>query len=114
MARIRREPPRFAPGSSYSYSNAGFVVLGAIVERVAGQPYGGYTREHVFTPAGMRDTVVRSRRPVDVNGMAHPYALVGSDGRPLGPMPAAEPSTGAESRDIGDRAQGASPAGRSR
>lgn len=35
------------------------------------------------------DTVVRSRRPVDVNGMAHPYALVGPDGRPLalGPMP---------------------------
>ncbi|WP_230203200.1 serine hydrolase domain-containing protein [Parafrankia discariae] len=113
LARIRREPPRFAPGSGYSYSNAGFVVLGAIVERVTGQAYADYTREHVFTPAGMRDTVVRSRRPVDVGGMAHPYALVGPDGRPLdlGPAPAAELPPGTETRDLGDQVQGASPAG---
>jgi D-alanyl-D-alanine carboxypeptidase len=50
------DPLRFEPGKSWSYSNAGFIVLGAIVENASGQNYFEYVREHVFTPAGMKDT----------------------------------------------------------
>lgn len=46
-------PLAFEPGTSRAYSNAGFVVLGAIVERASGQPYSEYLEEHVFAPAGM-------------------------------------------------------------
>ena len=50
------DPLRFEPGKSWSYSNAGFIVLGAIVEKASGQNYFEYVRDHVFTPAGMKDT----------------------------------------------------------
>jgi D-alanyl-D-alanine carboxypeptidase len=49
-------PLLFEPGTSWRYSNFGFVVLGAIVEKLSGQNYFDYVREHVFAPAGMKDT----------------------------------------------------------
>jgi CubicO group peptidase (beta-lactamase class C family) len=50
------EPLRFEPGARFGYSNAGFVVLGAIVERVSGENYFDYVREHIYKPAGMTDS----------------------------------------------------------
>jgi CubicO group peptidase (beta-lactamase class C family) len=47
------QPLKFEPGSSRAYSNGGYVVLGAIIERVTGQSYYEYVREHIFKPAGM-------------------------------------------------------------
>lgn len=46
----------FAPGTKWSYSNAGFMVLGAIIEKVSGQNYFAYVKENVFRRAGMNDT----------------------------------------------------------
>jgi D-alanyl-D-alanine carboxypeptidase len=43
----------FAPGARFSYSNAGFAVLGMIVERVSGMNYYDYMRRNVLTRAGM-------------------------------------------------------------
>ena len=50
------EPLLFEPGTSRRYSNAGYVVLGLIVEKASGQAYHDYVREHLFRPAGMKDT----------------------------------------------------------
>lgn len=50
------KPLQFEPGTGQRYSNAGYVVLGAIVEAVSGQDYYEYVREHIFKPAGMADT----------------------------------------------------------
>jgi len=47
------EPLLFAPGSGRQYSNAGYIVLGAIIEVVSGMPYDEYVRQHIFAPAGM-------------------------------------------------------------
>ena len=52
------EPLRFEPGERFEYSNSNFVLLGAIIERVTGQRYGDYLKEHVFGPAGMTETVL--------------------------------------------------------
>ena len=45
--------PAFPPGTRWSYSNDGYLILAAIVERVSGQPFLGYLRRHVWAPAGM-------------------------------------------------------------
>jgi CubicO group peptidase (beta-lactamase class C family) len=50
------EPLLFEPGSDQRYSNAGYVVLGLIVERLSGQSYYDYVRDHITVPAGMKDT----------------------------------------------------------
>lgn len=49
-------PLLFDPGTSFRYSNDGYVVLGAIIERVAGKPYEAVLAEYILGPAGMRNT----------------------------------------------------------
>ncbi|MBO9560705.1 MAG: beta-lactamase family protein [Caulobacter sp.] len=61
--------PLFEPGARFAYSNYGFVLLGAILERVAGESYEAYFEAHVFGPAGMTAT---GQTPRD--GDALPYA----------------------------------------
>jgi D-alanyl-D-alanine carboxypeptidase len=48
------QPLKFEPGSKWVYSNAGFIVLGLIVERVSGQSYFDYVRKHIYEVAGMQ------------------------------------------------------------
>jgi CubicO group peptidase (beta-lactamase class C family) len=50
------QPLKFQPGERWSYSNAGFMLLGAVIEKVSGQDYFTYVREHIYKPAGMTDT----------------------------------------------------------
>jgi D-alanyl-D-alanine carboxypeptidase len=46
----------FEPGTRFEYSNYGFVLLGAVIEKVSGKSYYDFVREHIFAPAGMKDT----------------------------------------------------------
>lgn len=48
--------PEFAPGSRWSYSNYGFILLGRIVEAASGLDYDDYLRQRIFVPAGMSST----------------------------------------------------------
>jgi CubicO group peptidase (beta-lactamase class C family) len=48
--------PQFDPGSKWEYSNYGFLLLGVIIERVSGQSYYDYVRDHVYKPADMTTT----------------------------------------------------------
>jgi CubicO group peptidase (beta-lactamase class C family) len=50
------KPLAFEPGKEFRYSNAGFMVLGAVVQKVSGQDYFDYVREHIYRPAGMVNT----------------------------------------------------------
>lgn len=47
------EPMAGEPGGKFSYSNGGYMVLAGIIEKVTGQAYGDYVREHILKPAGM-------------------------------------------------------------
>lgn len=49
-------PVRFEPGTRFEYSNYGFVILGSVIERITGQSYFDYVRDHVYKPANMTAT----------------------------------------------------------
>lgn len=49
-------PLAFEPGTRDMYSNGGYILLGAIIEKVTGKSYYDYVRENIFKPAGMLDT----------------------------------------------------------
>ena len=50
---IARQPKAGEPGGDSSYSNAGYILLGRIVENISGANYFDYVQRHVFAPAGM-------------------------------------------------------------
>jgi D-alanyl-D-alanine carboxypeptidase len=56
LALFVNEPLQFEPGTSNAYSNAGYVVLGLLIERLSGQDYYTYVRDHIFEPANMTRT----------------------------------------------------------
>ncbi len=74
------QPLQFQPGERWAYSNSGYYLLGLIVEKVTGVSYAEALAEHLFGPAGLRDT---SYCTDDMNGprQAHPYEI--EDGKPV-------------------------------
>jgi CubicO group peptidase (beta-lactamase class C family) len=56
LALFVNEPPQFEAGTSNAYSNAGYVVLGLLIERLSGQDYYSYVHDHILVPAGMTRT----------------------------------------------------------
>lgn len=50
------ESLNFEPGERMQYSNVGYILLGAIIEKVSGENYFDYVRNHIFKPSGMTDT----------------------------------------------------------
>jgi CubicO group peptidase (beta-lactamase class C family) len=86
---IRDQPLWFAPGTGQRYSNGGYVLLGEVIARAAGEDYYDYLAKHVFAPAGMTSTGA----PVEgdgTKGLARGYtkldehARVGGDTAPAG------------------------------
>lgn len=51
-----KKPLAFEPGAGEAYSNGGYITLGLIIEKLTGQSYYDYVRDHIFKPAGMSDT----------------------------------------------------------
>jgi uncharacterized protein YbbC (DUF1343 family) len=49
-------PPERPPGAAFVYSDINFVVLGALVERLSGEPLDEYAAKHIFAPLGMKET----------------------------------------------------------
>ena len=59
----------FEPGSRWSYSNTGMLLLGVVIESATGQDYFDYVREHVYAPAGMeRSDCYEMDQPVEKPG----------------------------------------------
>jgi len=86
----------FKPGSEYSYSNSAVDILGIVIERVSGQRFGDYIKEHILDPSGMtRSTYYKSGDALpDGWAAAHSY---GVETMPWHPYPYAEhiaPSSG--------------------
>lgn len=56
VAAYARAPMKFAPGSRWEYSNAGFNTLGRIIEVVSGWPFATFIEKRLLGPLGMNDT----------------------------------------------------------
>lgn len=75
------DPLAFEPGSQWQYSNVGYLVLGLIIERISGQSYFEYVKQHLYEPAGMRDTDAYEL-DYDEPNLAIGYTHVGLAGTP--------------------------------
>jgi CubicO group peptidase (beta-lactamase class C family) len=53
VAKFAALPLEFQPGADYHYSNSNYNLLALIIEKVTGQSYGDYIRQHILLPAGM-------------------------------------------------------------
>ena len=49
-------PLDFEPGTKMSYSNSGYVILGAIIEKISNKSYGTFVKERIFAPLGMNNS----------------------------------------------------------
>lgn len=56
VARFRDKPLDFEPGSRFSYSNSGYVLLGYLIEKISRESYDKFLQENIFTPLGMKDS----------------------------------------------------------
>ena len=54
---FKTRPLEFAPGTKMVYSNNGYILLGAIIEKVSGISYPEYLKRNLFKPAGMNETL---------------------------------------------------------
>jgi CubicO group peptidase (beta-lactamase class C family) len=70
----RQRSLNFPPGTEFLYSNSGYNLLAIIVERVSGQGFSTFTREHLFEPLGMTHTQWRDDFARIVKGRATAYA----------------------------------------
>jgi len=61
---------KFAPGAKWEYSNSGYVLLGVIVAKVSGKPFGDFLNERIFAPLKMADTVVYQKGKNEVPNRA--------------------------------------------
>ena len=83
---VRQDPPAqvFAPGTTPAYSNYGMSLAGYIVERVSGESFEDYVREHVLEPAGMDSSTFDQPLPERLAGrMANGYKTTGGRAQPF-------------------------------
>jgi D-alanyl-D-alanine carboxypeptidase len=72
---VVNKPLNFAPGTNWSYSNTGYILLGIIVEKISGQSYADFLKTNIFEPLGMRDSGYDRARDI-INERASGYDLI--------------------------------------
>ncbi len=75
LKMVERAPRAFPPGTSWSYSNLGYLTLGLVIHKVTGQFYGDFLQERIFHPLGMNTTRIISEADIIPNRSAG-YELV--------------------------------------
>jgi len=68
-------PPAYTPGTSWSYSNLGFLTLGILIHRVTGEFYGDFLEQRIFKPLAMSTTRIINEADI-VPNRSSGYRLV--------------------------------------
>jgi CubicO group peptidase (beta-lactamase class C family) len=66
LALIAKGTPDFEPDAKHSYSNSGYILLGLILEKLTGKPYGEALKERITSKIGLNDTYTATGN-IDVN-----------------------------------------------
>jgi CubicO group peptidase (beta-lactamase class C family) len=75
LALLEQQPAgKFPPGSSWAYSNSGYVVLGLIIAKVSGMPYRDFLQKRIFEPVGMAHSIVYQNGINKVSDRAYGHA----------------------------------------
>jgi CubicO group peptidase (beta-lactamase class C family) len=82
VAKILEQPLEFQPGERFEYTNVGYILLAAIVEKVTGQPYEEFLNQNLFEPADMHFTGYRLPQ-WNERVVAHWYVGETDNGTPL-------------------------------
>ena len=75
LASFKNAPLDFEPGSSWNYSNAGYVILGILIRKITGEYYGDFLKKRIFGPLHMTTARVISEADIVPNRAAG-YRLV--------------------------------------
>ena len=75
LAAFKKAPLDFEPGSSWNYSNVGYVTLGILIGKITGKFYGDFLKERLFQPLDMKTAQVISEADIVPNRAAG-YRLV--------------------------------------
>lgn len=65
----------FETGSQFGYSNSGYTLLAEIVSRVSGKSFSDFTRDNIFVPLGMNNTMFNDNFHNVIKNRAHSYEL---------------------------------------
>jgi CubicO group peptidase (beta-lactamase class C family) len=68
---------KFVPGTQWSYSNSGYVVLGLVVAKVSGKPFPDFLRERIFKPLKMDHTLAYLKGQNEIPNRAYGHSKVG-------------------------------------
>ncbi|MEV4510429.1 serine hydrolase domain-containing protein [Dactylosporangium sp. NPDC049525] len=74
------EAPLFEPGAGWSYSNTNYILVGLLIERVTGRPYGSEVTRRIIRPLGLHQTEVPGHDPDIAGPHAHGYLPLERDG----------------------------------
>lgn len=75
---LRNQPiPLFPPGSKYQYSDAGYVLLALIIEKVSGLSYRKFLQRNIFSPLGMTGSDVLDQTKSKIKNRAMGYKIIG-------------------------------------
>jgi len=79
LALIVKGTPDFEPDTKHSYSNSGYQLLGLIIEKLTGKPYGEALQKRITSKIGLKDTYIATGS-IDVNkNEALTYMNLGGD-----------------------------------
>ena len=85
LAYIRlalKDPPINRPGSTFSYSNTGYLIAAAAAERATGHSYEALMRAEIFTPLGMRSAGIGAPGKGQPSGHVHGHPATQADQNP--------------------------------
>jgi CubicO group peptidase (beta-lactamase class C family) len=71
----RQTATDFPPGSQWRYSNSGYVLLGLVVQKASGEPFGRFLEERIFASLEMKNTVLYEKGKNDVAQRAYGHTL---------------------------------------
>jgi CubicO group peptidase (beta-lactamase class C family) len=72
---------KFAPGTHWDYSNSGYVLLGLVVEKISGKPFGQFLQDRMFAPLHMSHTIAYQKGKNEVPNRAYGHSLVNGQWR---------------------------------